>query len=352
MIVYKILMAPLALLYGFVIWIRNKFFDWDILPEQEFNLPVINVGNLMVGGTGKTPHVEYLLRMLQPTNKTATLSRGYGRKSLGYILADAQSTAAEIGDEPLLYATKFKDTLVCVCEKRVYAIPNLIGDHPETDVIIMDDAFQHRSVKPGMNILLTRFDKPFYTDFLMPSGTLREWRSGYKRADMIIVTNCPPDLDSATRKEIIERINPFPNQLILFSVMVYNAPVHAFSGAVLRETKRVKAFVFSGIANARPFENYCESIFEQTFPLEFKDHHEFDQGDVDDIIHRYSKLEGEKIIICTEKDWMRLVRTDREQQLKDLPVYYLPIEVKLLDDEDKLVERLKTWMQTFTVEEE
>jgi tetraacyldisaccharide 4'-kinase len=349
LIVFKILMYPLALLYGLAIWIRNKLFEWDVLPEQEFDLPVINVGNLMVGGTGKTPHVEYLLRLLRPNYKTATLSRGYGRKSLGYILADEQSIAEEIGDEPMLYATKYKDTLVVVCEKRIYAIPNLIGDHPETDVIIMDDGFQHRSVKAGMNILLSMYDKPFYDDFLLPSGTLREWPSGYQRAHIIIVTKCPADLSESKKKEIIQKINPLPHQKIFFSKMVYLAPVNAFTGEALTDTKNLDALVFSGIANAQPFENYCESIFKSIAPLEFKDHHNFDSVDIDDILHRYAKIEGEKIILCTEKDWMRIRKTELEQQLKNSPLYYLPIEVQLLEGEEEFKELLEKFMKSYSI---
>ena len=349
MIVYKILMYPFALLYGLVIAIRNKFFDWDILPEQSFDVPVINIGNLMVGGTGKTPHVEYLLRLLQPNYKTATLSRGYGRKSLGYILADAQSTAEEIGDDPLLYATKFKDTLVCVCEKRIYAIPNLIGDHPETDVIIMDDAFQHRSVKPGLNILLSVFDQPFYDDFLMPAGRLREWPSGYKRADIIMITKCPMDLDEEAKRKITEKIHLLPHQKIFFSAISYQDPVHVFTGVPLRNSNNVHALVFSGIANAPPFENYCEKIFKQITPLEFKDHHEFDLGDIHDLIHRLNKLPDEKIMICTEKDWMRLVRTEKAIPLKELPVYYLPIEIVLLGEEEEFKQLLHHFMNSLSI---
>jgi len=350
LIVFKILMYPLALLYGLALWIRNKLFDWDVLPEQKFDIPVINVGNLMVGGTGKTPHVEYLLRLLRPNYKTATLSRGYGRKSLGYILADEQSIAEEIGDEPMLYATKFKDTLVVVCEKRLYAIPNLIGDHPETDVIIMDDAYQHRSVKAGMNILLTMYEKPFYDDLLLPAGTLRELPSGYARADIIIVTKCPSDITESKKKEIIRKINPLPHQKVFFSRMVYLAPVNAFTGESLAETKNLDALLFSGIANAHPFENYCESIFKSIAPLEYKDHYNFDSVDIDDILLRFSKIEGEKIILCTEKDWMRIRRTDLEDQLKDSPLFYLPIEVKLLEGEEEFKELLDTFMRSFSID--
>lgn len=342
-------MYPLALLYGLAIWIRNKLFEWDVLPEQEFDIPVINVGNLMVGGTGKTPHVEYLLRLLQPHYKTATLSRGYGRKSLGYILADEKSIAEEIGDEPMLYATKFKDTLVVVCEKRIYAIPNLIGDHPETDVIIMDDGFQHRSVKAGMNILLTMHDKPFYDDLLLPAGTLREWPSGYKRAHIIIVTKCPSDLTENKKRELIDKINPLPHQKIYFTKMVYLPPVNAFTGEPLKEIKNLNALVFSGIANALPFENYCESIFKSITPLEYKDHHNFDSVDIDDILLRYSKIDGEKIILCTEKDWMRIRGTDLEQQLKDAPLYYLPIEVRMMGHEDEFKVLLDKFMNSYSI---
>lgn len=351
MIVFKILMFPLTLLYALFMQIRNKFFDWDILPETSFDIPVINVGNLMVGGTGKTPHVEYILRYLSPNYKTATLSRGYGRKSLGYILADANSTAEEIGDEPLLYASKYPETLVVVCEKRLYAIPNLIGDHPETDVIIMDDAYQHRSVKPGLNILLTRFDKPFYDDYVMPSGTLREARVGYQRARIIIVTNCPADLSATAKQEIIQRIQPLESQEVFFSTMEYQMPVHAFTGEPLTSTQNVNALVFSGIANAHPFEQYCETIFKQVMPMEYKDHHAFDKTDMEDLVHRYQKMEGDKIILCTEKDWMRIVRTDLEAILKDTPCYFLPIKVKLLGDEDKFHAILDQFMNSFLIVE-
>ncbi len=349
MIVFKILMYPLALIYGLAIWIRNKFFEWELMPEQQFDLPVIGIGNLMVGGTGKTPHVEYLLRMLQGRYKTATLSRGYGRKSLGYILADGQSIAEEIGDEPMLYATKFKDTLVVVCEKRMFAIPNLIGDHPETDVIIMDDAFQHRTVKAGLNILLTTFDKPFYTDFLLPVGSLREWPSGYKRADIIIVTKCPSRIDGITKNTIIQKINPLPHQKLFFSEMVYSAPINAFTNLGLESTKNFHALVFSGIANAHPFENYCESVFKSIIPLEFKDHHNFDATDIDDIIHRFEKMEGEKIILCTEKDWMRIRGTALEEQLKGKPLYYLPIEVRLLEKEEEFKSIIEAFMNSYSM---
>jgi tetraacyldisaccharide 4'-kinase len=351
LIVFRILLYPLALLYGLGTWIRNMLFDRKILPEQEFDVPVINVGNLRVGGTGKTPHVEYLLRLLQPHYKTATLSRGYGRKSLGYILADDKSTADEIGDEPLMYSTKFKDTLVVVCEKRLYAIPNLIGDHPETDVIVMDDAYQHRGVKPGLNILLTSFDNPFYDDLLLPSGMLREARSGYRRADIIIVTGCPEQLRETEKAAIIKRIDPTPSQKVFFSTVVYGQPVHAFNGAALPETGNFKALVFSGIANARPFEHYCEKVFKETFPLEYKDHHTFDHTDIHDIIHRFSKIEGEKIILCTEKDRMRLLRTDLEVPLRELPFYYLPIAVKLLGGEQEFTTMLEDLMQRYKITE-
>ncbi len=328
-------MFPFALLYGLGIWIRNKMFDWDVYPEQQFDLPVVNVGNLAVGGTGKTPHVEYLLRLLEAHYKTATLSRGYGRKSLGYILADSNSIAEEIGDEPLLYATKFKDTLVVVCEKRLFAIPNLIADHPETDVIIMDDAYQHRSVKPGLNILLTTFEKPFFNDFLLPAGTLREWASGYNRADVIIVTKCPLEITEVTKKEYIKKIRPLSHQHVFFTTINYGAPVHAFSGLTLENLGRLNALVFSGIANAAPFENYCERHFKSIIPLEYKDHHAFDVTEIDDIVHRFSKMSSDKIVICTEKDWMRIRATELENQFKNIPIYYLPIEVSFLEKEQK-----------------
>lgn len=334
MILYKIILFPLSLLYAGIMWIRNMLYRLQILPEQPFDFPVINVGNLSTGGTGKTPHVEYLIRLLTPHFQAATLSRGYGRKSLGYLLADENSTAETIGDEPLQFYKKFHDLVVCVCEKRLLAIPLILYDRPYVQVLIMDDAFQHRSVKPGLNILLTTYEAPFYTDLILPSGNLREWPSAYHRAHVIIVTKCPPGLDKAGRDAIVQRIHPLPHQQVYFTTIQYGVPVHAFTGETLTETNAKKALVFSGIANAHPFEAHCDAIFKTCIHKTFGDHHRFDDTDMDDLIHRFQQIPENGIMVCTEKDRMRLMHTSQEDKIRSIPLYYIPIEVKFLGDED------------------
>lgn len=196
----KIILAPFTLLYQSITSIRNKLYDSGKWHSATFNLPVINVGNLNVGGSGKTPHIEYIIALLRSQYKIATLSRGYGRKTKGFLIASESSSVTEIGDEPAQIKDKFPDIIVSVGEDRLLAIPQLLRKYPDTDVILLDDAFQHRSVRPGLNILLTTFDKPFYEDHVLPLGRLRESPQGYKRADIIIVTKCPAPSPACRRR--------------------------------------------------------------------------------------------------------------------------------------------------------
>lgn len=347
MILYKIILFPLSLLYAGIMWIRNLLYRLQILPEQPFDFPLINVGNLSTGGTGKTPHVEYLVRLLSPHFHTATLSRGYGRKSLGYLLADENSTAETIGDEPLQFHKKFKDLVVCVCEKRLLAIPLILFDRPFVQVLVMDDAFQHRSVKPGLNILLTTCDAPFYSDLILPSGNLREWPSAYHRAHVIFVTKCPPNLDKAGRDAIIQRIRPLPEQQVYFTSITYGTPINAFTGEPLTDTKSRNALVFSGIANPHPFEEHCDGIFKTTAHKSFGDHHRFDDSDIDDLIHRIKQNSEGSLLVCTEKDRMRLMHTAQEEKLKEVPLYYIPIEIAFLCDEEKFRTRVMDFVHSY-----
>jgi tetraacyldisaccharide 4'-kinase len=344
---YRILVAPVSLLYALMMWIRNKLYDWGILPEQPFDFPLINVGNLSTGGTGKTPHVEYILRLLEGHYKTATLSRGYGRKSMGLIMAQEGITAENLGDEPMQYFMKFKNTVVAVCEKRLYAIPMILGTHQDVEVMVMDDAFQHRSVKAGLNILVTRYDLPFYKDWVLPSGNLREWRSGYKRADIIIVSKCPASLTAGQEKEIIEQIKPVPGQEVFFSTISYGEPVHAFNGIILNDSRSKPALVFSGIADASAFESHSDSIFKSTVHRAFSDHHDFDETDIDDIIHEFKKLGPDAVLVCTEKDRMRLLDADAENALREIPWYYIPIEIKIINNGENFNARLLDFIRKY-----
>ena len=216
-IVIRVLLLPVALLYGLGVGFRNLLYRMGVLRSVKFDLPVISVGNLTVGGTGKSPHIEYLLNWLTEYLEVVVLSRGYGRKTEGYRKVTTLDTAQEVGDEPLQFKRKFPNTPISVSESRALGVPELVKNNPDTQCVLLDDAFQHLAVTPGLNIMLTEFNHPFTRDWLLPSGRLREWRNGYRRAEIIIVTKCPPDLSAKQRQEMIYEIDPYPRQRIYFS---------------------------------------------------------------------------------------------------------------------------------------
>lgn len=222
---FRILLLPFALVYWVIILIRNYLYDKNILKSASFGLPLICVGNLSTGGTGKSPMVEYLVMRLKHDFKVATLSRGYKRKTTGYALASDSSTALEIGDEPMLFHTKFPDVPVAVGEERLVAIPQLLHDRPETQVIVLDDAFQHRAVQAGFNIVLTDYGNLFTRDFFLPTGDLRDLKSSYKRANIIVVTKCPPDLSEMERSEIAREIQPVAGQQLFLQRLPMGSPI-------------------------------------------------------------------------------------------------------------------------------
>ncbi|MEL6943865.1 MAG: tetraacyldisaccharide 4'-kinase, partial [Bacteroidota bacterium] len=225
----KILLAPFSLLYGLGISIRNVFYQNGVLKSVEFNIPTISVGNLSVGGAGKTPHVEYLIRLLKDYINVATLSRGYKRKTKGFMLVNPKNSAEGVGDEPLQYKRKFPDIVVAVGESRTMAIPEIMSKAPNTQVVLLDDAFQHIAIKPSLNILLTEYDHPFSEDYLLPSGRLREWRSAYQRADTIIVTKCPFDLTLEAKEKMLHKLQALPSQKVFFSYYQYGNPYYIFN---------------------------------------------------------------------------------------------------------------------------
>ena len=228
-ILYKIFLAPVSLLFGLGVSLRDFFYRTGLLKGVEFNIPVISVGNLSVGGAGKTPHIEYLIRLLNSYINVATLSRGYKRKTKGYLRVQPNMNAEQAGDEPLQFKRKFPDITVAVAESRTFAIPQIVMDKPDTQVVLLDDAFQHRSVKPGLNILLTEYSHPFTRDYLLPSGRLREWRSAYERADVIIVSKCPMQMPTEEKQAFIEEIKPLAHQKIFFSFYDYYQAYYIFN---------------------------------------------------------------------------------------------------------------------------
>jgi tetraacyldisaccharide 4'-kinase len=228
-ILLSVLLSPFSLLYGIGVLFRNMLYDAEILKPSQFSVPLIGVGNLSIGGAGKTPHIEYLIKVLQPYINVATLSRGYNRNTSGFRFVTPTDTALVSGDEPLMYARKFEGVPVAVCENRAIAVPQMIQRYPQIQTILLDDAFQHRSVQPFLNILLTQYESPYNNDYLLPSGRLREWRSSYKRADVIIVTKCPDDMSIEEKQKAIKELKLLPNQKVFFTKYIYEDIYHFYN---------------------------------------------------------------------------------------------------------------------------
>ncbi|MBP7272206.1 MAG: tetraacyldisaccharide 4'-kinase [Saprospiraceae bacterium] len=331
----KILLYPFSILYGLGVSIRNKLYDKGLLREVRFDVPVISVGNLSVGGAGKTPHIEYLITLLRQYINVATLSRGYKRKTAGYLQVQPQHRATDVGDEPLQYKRKYPETMVTVAESRSLGIPQLMMQRPDTQVILLDDAFQHRAVKPYQNILLTEYGHPFTDDILLPAGRLREQPEAYKRADVIVVSKCPPQLSEADRQQMLAKLQPYPHQQVFFSYYDYGHPYFMFNGyyryPLIGDTD---VLLVSAIANTEYMERYLGTKAKSIKALEYADHHFFDEYDLGDIKKQFDAIASDKkIIITTEKDAMRLERFYGYIQEHKLPIYLLPVKVNFHFDE-------------------
>jgi len=349
---FRILLFPLAIIYWFILLIRNKLYDRNIIGSATFGLPLICVGNLSVGGTGKSPMVEFLVRNLKDEFKVATLSRGYKRKTTGYALANERSDALEIGDEPMQFRLKFPDVPVAVGEERLDAISQLLHDKPETQCIILDDAFQHRAIKAGMNILLTDCNNLFTRDFWLPTGDLRDLKSSYKRAEIIVVTKCDPFLSEKEKNKIIEEIKPLAKQHIFFAANRYPAPYH-----ILRHYETIsllpdtEILLVTGIANPQPLKDLVMDHSESYSMLHYPDHHIFTIDDWKDIKKRFDKIEtNQKIILTTEKDAVRLAKFG--EQLNNVPLYVIPLEHHFLfEGKEKFLSVIKSYIKNFKIKE-
>lgn len=329
---WKILLLPFGFLYGLIIRIRHWMFDVQILKSESYELPIIGVGNLSLGGTGKTPMVEYLIRLLSSENKIAVLSRGYGRNSKGFLIANQYSGHRDIGDEPMQYHNKFKnDIKVAVSEDRRKGIVNLMQDDENLDVILLDDCYQHRYVLPGVSILLTDFHNLYMEDYLLPAGNLRDVVSQAKRADIIIVTKTYKVLSPITRRRIKGILKPEEHQSLYFSYIDYGdlIPVPGFEG--IPAPKKISTIVlFCGIANSYPFQEYLRDLCVDLFVIDFPDHHNYSKKDLQLVARTYNDaFTRNKIIVTTEKDAMRLVKSEYIRELESLPLFYISIEVKL-----------------------
>lgn len=316
--ILRYILLPIVPVYYVVTWFRNKLYDLGIKKSMSYSFPVICVGNLSVGGTGKTPMIEFLINLLKNDYKVATLSRGYKRNTEGFQLANENATAESIGDEPFQFYNKFKDTIkVAVDSDRQHGIKNLSELNNAPEVVLLDDAYQHRKVKAGFNILLTTYAKPYFSDIVLPTGDLREPRSGANRANIIVVTKCPEDLGESEKAKIIKRINPEPYQQVFFSAIAYSDTLYAHS-----QTKAIHELEFftlvTGIADASSLLSFLGNKNLDFEHLNFQDHHKFTDENI-------NELNKKELIVTTEKDYMRLKHYD---SLKH-KLFYLPITVSI-----------------------
>lgn len=337
---FRWLLLPFTFLYSMIVWIRNKMFDLNLLPSKEFNIPLISVGNITVGGTGKTPHVEYIVRLLHDDQKIAVLSRGYKREKKGFIVAGKESTSSEIGDEPKQIKRKYPDIGMAVDGNRVKGVEKLMKGAAgfDPDVILLDDAFQHRYVKPGLSILLVDFNRPLEKDYIMPYGRLRESMYEKKRANIVIVTKTPKELKPIDRRIIAKEMKLFPYQSLYFTYLKYGNLTRVFSQdkALSFDEAKEKEFnvlLITGIANPVPLKEHLSEYFSNISHLNFSDHHNYGPKDVKRIIKAFDKIDSDyKIIITTEKDAIR-ISDSKSFKESSLPIYYVPVEVEFLDDD-------------------
>lgn len=330
--ILRLLLFPFSIGYGFVVIMRNLAYDLGLFKSQSFDLPVISIGNLSVGGSGKSPMAEYLVRLLKVHYKIATLSRGYGRKTSGFLIVNTDSESAESGDEPLQFKHKFNDITVAVCEDRVEGINRLKQDN---ELIILDDAFQHRAVKPGLSLLLFEYSTLFKQQWLLPTGDLREPMWAIDRADLVVVTKCPEKLGMDQQNTIRSR---FRTDKVFFSFLKYGTLISFNETTIERSLKSLneksKIILLTGIANAAPLHAELSSYGSKLIHHQYPDHHQFSDKNIAKLVSAFNELSGhDNLIITTEKDAQRLVMPGIREQLKEFPVYYLPVEAEFKEPE-------------------
>ena len=332
------ILFPLSLLYGFIIYIRNRLYDFKLLKSNSFNIPLISVGNITVGGTGKTPHIEYLVDFLKSEFNVATLSRGYKRKTKGFILSTSESTDLEIGDEPRQIKQKFPEINVAVDADRTNGINQLIASNKDLDVILLDDAYQHRKVDANLSILLIDYSRPIDKDYILPFGDLREHRFEKKRANIIIITKSPKDIKPIDRRIIFNELKSYPFQVIYFTCFDYGELKTVYNTSANTNNRKnlndYNILLVTGIANPKPLrEHILENISKNIQELEYSDHYNYKESDFKKIMNRFNSIESDKkFIITTEKDAMRLQKfSNIANNLKD-SFFYIPIQVTFLND--------------------
>ncbi|MBR1400900.1 MAG: tetraacyldisaccharide 4'-kinase [Prevotella sp.] len=328
-------LLPISWLYGIGVWVRNQCFQMGILKSRSFKEPVISVGNITVGGSGKTPHVEYLINLLRKQMKVAVLSRGYKRKSKGYVIADKSTTMQEIGDEPFQMKTKYPDIYIAVDKNRCNGIERLTTDEEtkDTDVILLDDAYQHRYVKPGINILLVDYHRLIIYDKLLPAGRLREPKQGKNRADIVIVTKCPRNLKPMEYRVLMRALDLYPYQKLYFTTLKYAClkPMYHGEDRKLEDIKpEENILLLTGIASPKQMILDLKPYSEHITPLTYPDHHLFKKKDIRHINEVFAKMPEPKIIITTEKDNARLFGQEGLSDEVRKHLYILPVEIEFM----------------------
>ena len=344
----KFFLFPLSFLYGLIVSIRNKLFDFKFIHSEDFNIPIISIGNITIGGTGKTPHIEYLASLLKQEFNIATLSRGYKRKTKGFYLAKHNSSVKEIGDEPKQIKHKFPNIEVAVDANRVRGIKILLSENIKTDikVILLDDAYQHRYVASGLSILLIDYNRPITKDYLLPVGRLRESAHEMRRANIILITKSPENLKPIERRIIVKELKPFPYQTLFFTYFEYGDFYHLFNNKIISNNDFQKTpqniVLLTGIAQTKILEEYLTKTHKIIEHLKYKDHHNYSEKNVQEIISCYNKHQNQNtIIITTEKDAMRLMESDNPEFQK-LPIFYITLEVKFLNEDQENFNKLIT----------
>lgn len=354
----RYLLLPFSILYGLVVFIRNKAYDWGIFKSQAFDFPIIVIGNLAIGGAGKSPMTEYLIRLLKINNNIATLSRGYGRKTKGFLLVHQDDEAEKVGDEPLQFKQKFPEISVAVCEDRVEGVKRLHANH---DLVILDDAYQHRALKPGMSILLLEYNSLLKPKLLLPAGDFRDEFRQKNRADIIIVSKSPKELAVNKKNTVLKKLSVTNQQVVLFSYLKYQEPY--WLDVKRKEEKHgneapakkvvinpmTTALVLSGIADPFLFLKEVKSRVKETELMQFPDHHLFSLEDLNKIKSTFEAIENvNKVIITTEKDAQRLRAGALRHVVENLPIMVLPIETAFSStDERALLEKIESYLSSY-----
>jgi tetraacyldisaccharide 4'-kinase len=336
----NIFLYPVSLVFGLFTGIRNVLYNTGILPSVEFPFPVICVGNITVGGTGKTPHTEYITGLLRVNFKVATLSRGYKRRTSDFRIASASAQVRDIGDEPMQIFRNFPDVLVTVDRNRVNGVNRILQEYPETEVIILDDGFQHRRITPGYSVLLSDFERPIVRDHMLPYGNLRESKVNMRRADIILITKSPENISPIQRRLIVKEIDKSPYQNLYFTTFRYKPPVSVFEDRDeeiqpdISECAGCGIVLITGIANPQPLKEYLQKKFEEIIHLSFPDHYNFNEKDLLRIYSAYNDLKSTtRYLFTTEKDAVRLREFTNIAEPIRSAFFYIPIEIYFLNED-------------------